>query len=168
MPFTCDRSQIFALLGTVMNDDHFLFHSRSLSREGNDLIITNVSWCLHAPSWGRESWERPDGCSVAQTASFSQTSWLLWWDYLTTWVVLNDRVRVSCLSTVYHHTHIVFSAIWTQRLQLQCWPLFTLLPHNFLLKLQLGRVLMSRSSRAVCPCDIDTNNDPDRDNTGSC
>lgn len=81
------RSQIFAFLETLMTDYHFLFHSRSPSREWNDLIITNVSWCLHAPSWGRESWESQEGCSGTQTAGFSQPSWLLWWDYLTTRVV---------------------------------------------------------------------------------
>lgn len=73
--------------------------------EWNDLIITNVSWCLHAPSWGGESWESQEGCSVTQTAGSSQPSWLLWRDYLTTPIVLDHRVgrtvrsHVSCLSS---------------------------------------------------------------------
>lgn len=52
-------------------------------------------------------WElrEPGGCRVTQTAGSSQASWLLWWDYLTTQIVLDDRVsrtvrsQIWCLSS---------------------------------------------------------------------
>lgn len=175
------RSQIFAFLETLMTDYHFLFHSHSPSREWNDLIITNVSWCLHAPSWGRESWESQEGCSGTQTAGFSQPSWLLWWDYLTTRVVFGwpSQNFMSSFFNVKEDVYILalkylFSlaqrgcVMLTQWLKPQCWSPLSPPLQCLMLKLQLGRVLMSGASRAICPCDRDTNDDPDRNDTGSC
>ena len=46
-------------------------------------------------------------------------------------------------------------------------PLITLLL-CLMLKSQPSRVSVLRASRAICPCDKDTNDDPDRNDTGSC
>lgn len=62
----------------------------------------------------------------------------------------------TCLS-------IVLSQTQTTTWFTLCTPL-----QSLLLKLQPSRVLVFRASRAICPCDRDTNDDPDRNDTGSC